>query len=71
MSNTEDEELRRMSHQIRKENFAIEIELSQFPTTPTESLVSVTLNGKNWQTIRLTQEEAIQMIDALKKHFGI
>ena len=55
----------------RQANFAVQVHEDDHYLFDDEVSLSVTYSGKAWNSMRLTRKEAVQVIDALKKHFGI
>lgn len=51
----------------REKNFSIKIGTKEFPDIPEEKKVSITYNGRQWQTLSLSPSEARKFIIELER----
>lgn len=52
----------------RQDNFAVEVSPVRHPAASGEISLSITHNGRQWQSVTLLPEEVAIVIDALKPH---
>lgn len=66
------ERLEQREREYRNKHFEVKVEvLSQYQIYPDEVYVSITYNGKQWQSTSLNKREALILIEALVKHFEL
>ena len=59
------------NNETREKNFVAKVEEADMSVIEGEAKLSVSHDGRNWNSLRMTKVEAEKVIAALKQHFGI